>query len=136
MTNKLRAILLAAGFGTRLRPLTLSIPKCLVNINSKPLLGLWIDKLMKLGCESVAINTHYLSDKVSSYLYENHSDNHVIQTIYEPELLGTAGTLLANMAFFAGSTGILIHADNLMLDDLEGLLDAHALQSTKVNNHL
>ncbi|MEB3354229.1 MAG: sugar phosphate nucleotidyltransferase, partial [Cyanobacteriota bacterium] len=49
-----------------------------------------------------------------------------VHTIHEPELLGTAGTLLTNQAFFEDATGLLIHADNAMAEDLQGLLAAHA----------
>ena len=49
-----------------------------------------------------------------------------VHTIHEPKLLGTAGTLLANQAFFSGATGLLIHADNAIARDLQGLLAAHA----------
>ena len=45
----IRSLLLAAGLGTRLRPITLSLPKCLVEINGKPILKKWIDKLEKIG---------------------------------------------------------------------------------------
>ena len=48
-----------------------------------------------------------------------------VQTVHEPELLGTAGTLLANQEFFMGATGLLIHADNAMAGDLKDFLDAH-----------
>ena len=48
-----------------------------------------------------------------------------IETIHEPELLGTAGTLLANQEFFKGATGLLIHADNAMAGDIRDFLSAH-----------
>ena len=51
--KKIKAILLAAGYGTRLRPLTLNVPKCLVEINGEPLLSNWLKKLENLGCEEV-----------------------------------------------------------------------------------
>ena len=54
--------------GTRLRPLTNSIPKCLVKIGGKPILEIWLENLSKAGCEEVIINTHYLSEKVEEYL--------------------------------------------------------------------
>ena len=61
---KIKALLLAAGIGTRLRPLTLKTPKCLVEINGIPFLGLWLNKLNNLGCDEVLVNTHYLHEKV------------------------------------------------------------------------
>ena len=65
---KIKALLLAAGFGTRLRPLTLTNPKCLMEINGVPILGHWLEKLDNLGCNEVLINTHYLNKKVEDYL--------------------------------------------------------------------
>ena len=66
--KKLNAILLSAGFGTRLRPLTLTKPKCLMEINNKCLLELWINHLQKLKVDSVLVNTHYLDNQVKQFL--------------------------------------------------------------------
>ena len=117
MSKPLRALLLAAGLGTRLRPLTLTKPKCLVELAGKPLLGHWLQKLEKAGCESTLVNSHYLSAQVADYLKDWRSSTMSVSIFHEPELLGTAGTLLANEAFFDGTTGLLIHADNAMSDD-------------------
>ena len=125
MTRSFRALLLAAGLGTRLRPITLHTPKCLVPIKGEPLLGHWLRKLEIAGCESVLINTHYLADQVEAFLKGWQSSTMVVQTVHEPQLLGTAGTLLANQAFFRGRTGLLIHADNAMAGDLTDFIVAH-----------
>lgn len=125
MSRPLRALLLAAGLGTRLRPITLRTPKCLVQIHGEPLLGRWLRQLEAAGCEAVLINTHYLADQVEKFLQERPLSAMGVQTINEAELLGTAGTLIANSAFFENATGLLIHADNAMAGDLQGLLDAH-----------
>ncbi len=121
----LRALLLAAGLGTRLRPITLHTPKCLVSIGGEPLLGRWLRQLEDAGCEAVLVNTHHLAEQVQGFLQEWRSDGMAVHIIHEPELLGTAGTLMANRAFFKGSTGLLIHADNAMADNLGPLLEAH-----------
>ena len=126
MTRPLRALLLAAGLGTRLRPITETIPKCLVEVGGEPLLNRWLKQLEDVGCEAVLINTHYLAEQVEIFLQERRSGPMRVYTTHEPELLGTAGTLLANSSFFEDSIGLLIHADNAMADDLEGLLAAHA----------
>jgi mannose-1-phosphate guanylyltransferase len=126
MNRPLRALLLAAGLGTRLRPLTLATPKCLVPIAGEPLLGRWLRQLEAAGCEAVLINTHHLANQVVTFVQGWRSKAMTVQTVHEPRLLGTAGTLLANRAFFADATGLLIHADNLMGGDLSGLLQAHA----------
>ena len=65
MLKEYKALLLSAGLGTRLRPITNEIPKCLVEINKKPILHMWLDKLQNIEINSVLINTHYLANKVS-----------------------------------------------------------------------
>jgi mannose-1-phosphate guanylyltransferase len=120
----MRAILLAAGYGTRLRPLTNIIPKCLVPINGKPLLDIWLTNLSNAGIKPCLINTHYLSDKVESYLKASRFQSGVVQ-VHEEKLLGTAGTLIANSAFFEGGDGLLAHADNYCLADFKSFIHAH-----------
>lgn len=120
----MKAILLAAGLGTRLRPITNLIPKCLVSIHGKALLQIWIEKLTHLGVESVLINTHYLSEIVESFILKGGYSNYV-ELRHEDILLGTAGTLIKNINFMDGQDGMLIHADNYCLDSLEGLVKAH-----------
>ena len=66
----IRSLLLSAGLGTRLRPITFNLPKCLVEINGKPILKVWIDKLKKINAEKILINTHYLSDQVDKLIDE------------------------------------------------------------------
>ena len=126
----LRALLLAAGLGTRLRPITLHTPKCLVSIGGEPLLGRWLRQLEAIGCEAVLVNTHYLAEQVEAFLKGWRSDGMKVQTVHEPELLGTAGTILGNQGFFQGATGLLIHADNAMGENLGGLLEAHRQRPT------
>ena len=125
MTKTIKSLLLAAGLGTRLRPLTYKIPKCLVEINNKPLLEDWIDKLESINTESVLINTHHLADKVLDFLNNQRYRKINIHNVYEEKLLGTAGTLIANHQFFLNSTGILIHADNFSTFNLFDLIKAH-----------
>jgi mannose-1-phosphate guanylyltransferase len=125
MNQPLRALLLAAGLGTRLRPLTLQTPKCLMQIDGEPLLGRWLRHLEQLGCESVLVNTHYLATEVEAFLRGWNSPIMELHTSYEPNLLGTAGTLIANSEFFSGATGLLIHADNAMASSLTPFLNAH-----------
>ena len=123
--RNLRALLLAAGFGTRLKPITNNLPKCLVEISGKPLLGRWILQLEALGCDSILLNTHYLSNLVMNYLNSFPKNRLKINTSYEEKLKGTAGTLFDNIDFFEGYTGILLHADNVSDFDLRNLLKAH-----------
>ena len=120
-----RALLLAGGLGTRLRPITNEMPKCLVEVNNKSLLERWFDKLKEINCERVLVNTHYMHEKVIKFIKERQKDELEIDYIYEPVLLGTAGTLIKNKTFFKRGTNMVIHADNIMKDDLIGLLKAH-----------
>ena len=121
----IRALLLAAGFGTRLRPLTLTKPKCLVEVNGKPILEHWLNKLEEINTERILINTHYLADKVNNFLNYDYLQNTKIQKFHENQLLGTAGTLIANYKFFIDSTGLMIHSDNFTNMKLINLIEAH-----------
>ena len=112
MPKTIKALLLSAGLGTRLRPITESIPKCLVEINNKPILEYWIEKLENISVDQIIVNTHYLSHKVDLFLEKQNRKDMKILNFYEEKLLGTAGTLIANYEFFSDSLGILIHADN------------------------
>ena len=119
----MKAILLSAGYGKRLRPLTSRVPKCLVEINNNPLLKIWINKLKKIGVDDFLVNTHYLSDQVDSFIKENNYKE--VKLKYEDKLLGTAGTLIKNINFFEDQDGMLIHADNFAMDSFKNLLDFH-----------
>lgn len=120
----MRALLLAAGLGTRLRPLTNTIPKCLVPIGGQPLLGIWLKHLAKAGIEPLLVNTHYLASQVEAFI-DTSPYRDKVTLANEPQLLGTAGTLIANLDFFQGEDGLLIHADNYCLTDLTAFQKAH-----------
>jgi len=119
-----RALLLAAGLGTRLRPLTDTTPKCLVPIKGKPLLDIWCEALLAAGVTKLLINLHYKSEQVQQHL-ESSKFFEFVATVYEPSLLGTAGTLLANRKFFENQDGILLHADNYCETNISELISAH-----------
>lgn len=120
----MRALLLAAGMGTRLRPLTDSLPKCLVPIHGKPLLGYWFDLLFRGGIERALVNTHYLPDQVRNYVGASPWRDK-IELAHEYELLGTGGTILANKGFFQNQPFLLAHADNLARFDMGAFLTRH-----------
>lgn len=111
-----KAILLSAGFGTRLKPITNNIPKCLVPINQTPLLQIWLEQLSKAGFSEFLINTHYLPEKVNQFI-ENSPFKDQITTFHEEELLGTLGTLKATKTFWSDSDVLIAHADNLCICD-------------------
>ena len=120
----MKAILLAAGFGTRLRPLTNSVPKCLVPINNKPLLLIWLERLTDAGVKCFLINTHYLAQNVSEFVSSSEF-NDKCKLVYEENLLGTAGTLLNNLSFVGNGDCMLIHADNFCLANFSEFQIAH-----------
>jgi len=117
-------LLLAAGFGTRLRPITESIPKCLVTIKGDPLLNIWMKSLNQISFKKIFINTHYLSNQVNSFISLLNYDMD-ITIFHENILLGTAGTIIKNIDFFLNEDLMVIHADNYCLTDLSLLINAH-----------
>jgi len=120
----MRALLLAAGLGTRLRPITNDTPKCLVPINGRPLLDIWVETLVCSGVKEILVNAHYLHNQVKEYV-NNSKYKNLILIQYEEELLGTAGTLIKNSSFLEDEGGLLIHADNLCLSGLEPFYKSH-----------
>ncbi len=120
----MRAILLAAGCGTRLRPLTNKIPKCLVPIKGRPLLDIWLERLTQAGVGPFLINTHYLAEQVEAFI-ETSPYREQVSLVHERQLLGTAGTLMANLDFFQEEDGLLVHADNYCLADFRAFVQAH-----------
>ena len=89
MTN-FNLMILAAGYGKRMKNLTELKPKPLLKINNKELLRHNIDFFINLGCKKIVINTHYLHDQIQNFIEEYYS-NRNIQLIYEPTLLNTGG---------------------------------------------
>ena len=121
----MRALLLAAGLGTRLRPITDTIPKCLVPIRGRPLLDYWLDLLFADSTiERVLVNTHHFADAVQAHLAASRWRDRV-DTVHEPDLLGTGGTVLANAGYLDASDFLVAHADNLTDLDLGAFLSAH-----------
>jgi mannose-1-phosphate guanylyltransferase len=121
----MKAFVLAAGVGSRLRPVTDTIPKCMVRVAGRPLLERWLESLRRAGVDEVLLNLHYLPDVVRAYLAER-TRPPAVRTVYEPELLGSAGTLIANRDWVAEEQMFLAcYADNLTDFDLLGLVAAH-----------
>lgn len=118
------ALLLTAGFGTRLSPLTSILPKCLMPIHGRPLLGLWLELLKRGGVDRVFINLHHHADLVEEYI-ENSPYKELINFLHEPKLLGTAGTINRLKSQFTSNDLCLIHADNLSLYDFKKFQTAY-----------
>jgi mannose-1-phosphate guanylyltransferase len=123
----MKAFLLAAGKGTRLRPFTDTHPKCLIPIDDRPLLAIWLDLLARSGVDQVLINTHHHADQVERFIAEYRSKTAIeILTVYEPDLLGSAGTVWQNRRFVDGQEDFVIaYADNLTDLNLAKMVDRH-----------
>ncbi len=124
----MKAFLLAAGVGTRLRPYTDKTPKCLMPIQGIPLLEIWITLLEKNNINEVLINTHHLADQVEAFVKRIQKKVRIkITTKYEKNLLGSGGTILSNRNFVDGGNDFLIiYADNLTNIDLKKMIGFHS----------
>ena len=126
----MKAFLLAAGEGRRLRPLTDTTPKCLVPICGTPLLGIWLGLLERSGVTDVLINLHYRHDQVRRFL-DSYPTTLRVETVYEPRLVGSAGTVVANRSFVAGEPTFLVaYADNLTRLDVGRMRRHHDAAGT------
>jgi mannose-1-phosphate guanylyltransferase len=120
----MRALLLAAGLGTRLRPLTETVPKCLVPIHGLPLLDYWLALVFAAGVERTLLNTHWLPEAVRAHVAGSPWRDR-IDLVHEEILLGTGGTLKANRAYFGAEPILVAHADNLTAFDLPEMIRRH-----------
>jgi len=133
----MKAFLLSAGLGTRLRPLTNETPKCLLPIGGRPLLEIWLELLGLYGVSEALVNTHWYADKVERFLSADYADytdqinnekrpKPNIKLFYEEELLGSGGTLLANREWVAdGQPFFILYGDNLTNVDLGKMYEFH-----------
>jgi len=124
----MKAFLLTAGLGTRLLPITNTIPKCLIEIGGKPLIHWWFDAMGQAGITEVLINLHHFPEQVKDYVQTIDTS---IQVHYfmEKTLLGSAGTLLANYDFVKNEKSFfIIYSDNLSSIKLKDLFDFHSNQ--------
>lgn len=124
----MRAFLLAAGYGTRLRPITDTIPKCMVPIQGRPLLSWWFDLLRLHGISEVLVNTHYLPQPVDDFIerYNRQDTGLTAYSCHEETLLGSGGTVRANRAFIGDDPDFFIcYADTLTNLNLSDLFHTH-----------
>lgn len=121
----MKAFLLAGGRGERLRPLTLTMPKCLVPVNGEPLLGIWLDALGACGIDDILINVSQFPEQVTDYVAARHAGPRVT-VVSEAEPMGNAGTVRANREFVEADEDFwIIYSDNLCLVDLRVLEHFH-----------
>ena len=121
----MKAILLAAGLGTRLRPLTDTTPKCLVRVGDRALLDIWLDAFEHSGVHHVMVNTHHLAGEVREHVARR-TGGPEVTLAHEQALRGSAGTLRAARSFLEdGPFFLAVNADNLTDFDLRNLVEAH-----------
>ena len=113
--NDFNLMILAAGYGKRMKNLTYSKPKPLLKIKNKELLRHNIDFFIDLGCKKIVINTHYLHEKIK-YFIEQHYSNIDIKLTYEPTLLNTGGGI-KNALNFLGHKNFLVANADIMLQE-------------------
>jgi len=119
-----KAIILSAGKGTRLKPITENVPKVIIEVKGKPCLQHNIEALKNHGITDIAINTHYLPEKIKELFGDGSNLGVKLNYSYEPELLGTSGAL-NNFREFFDDTFIVIYGDVLHEINLTEMLDFH-----------
>lgn len=102
-----KAIILSAGFGKRMRPLTLTTPKPLLKIGSKTLLSNTIDVLQKFGIKEIFINTHYLAEQIKSFIKNNKFQSKITLVEEKKTILNTGGGIM-NLSTRLGKNPFLV----------------------------
>ncbi len=127
----MRAMVLAAGLGTRLGEITQKIPKCLVPVRGKTLLAHTIDRLKAVGVDYVVINTHHFAEQVERYVAEQNNFGITVHLSNEPVLLDTGGGIYKARGHFEGERDFFVHnADVFHFLDLKRLLAQHRESSS------
>ena len=126
----MKAMILAAGLGTRLRPLTDTIPKALVEVRGRPLLAWVIDRLAQYGFTDIIVNAYYLADQIEAFVdrypEETGIDGLRLVVSREEKLLGTGGGVQHASWFFDDGEPFLVHNTDIITDlDLNRLMKAH-----------
>jgi NDP-sugar pyrophosphorylase family protein len=123
----MKAMIFAAGLGTRLRPLTNDRPKALVEIGGKPMLERVITKLAGAGFEDITINIHHFGEKIIEFLEKNNNFGLNIHISDERDmLLDTGGGILKARQFLDGDEPFLVHNADILTDiDLNAMYQSH-----------
>ncbi len=120
----MKALILAAGLGTRLTPYTDHTPKPLFPVGGRPLLDIIIRNLETAGCESIIINTHHLHDKIDAFL-NSQKYSISVTTRHEPVILGTGGAIKNASDFWNNAPFIVINSDIFTDIDLREVYGFH-----------
>jgi aminoglycoside/choline kinase family phosphotransferase/choline kinase len=123
----MKALILAAGYGTRLRPYTDHTPKPLFSIAGRPLLDIIIENLQKAGCEAIIINTHHLHREIERFI-TSRNYSVPVTTRFEPQILGTGGAIKNVADFWDQRPFMVINADIVADVDLAKVYRTHCRQ--------
>lgn len=125
MNTITQAFVLAAGLGTRLRPLTDDLPKPLIPIFQKPLITFALDHLINAGVERFVINTHKQAKLFENFFCDNEYDGHSVTLVHESDLLETGGGIKNAERYFGGDPFLTYSGDILTDINLQPLIDEH-----------
>jgi N-acetyl-alpha-D-muramate 1-phosphate uridylyltransferase len=115
-----RGMILAAGFGKRLQPLTLTTPKPLIDLGGKPLIQYALERYQSRQLETIVVNTHYLGDQVATYLRDKGEGIHVS---FESEVLGTGGGIAKALPYFGNYPFFSLNSDIWVRETAGDILD-------------
>ena len=134
----MKALIFAAGLGTRLKPITDTLPKALVPVAGEPLLQILIEKLKSAGYNEVVINLHHFADKIRDYVANNNSFGIDVQFSDETDLLRETGGGIRHAArLLAGNEPFLVHNVDIISNlNFEDFLDAHYSESISIDTPL
>jgi NDP-sugar pyrophosphorylase family protein len=121
----MKAFILAAGLGTRLRSLGLDLPKVMVPVGGKPLLEHHLELFKRQGIRELIVNLHYLPEKITSYFGDGSRFGVKITYSREPELLGTAGAVKKMERELLDGTFVVFYGDNLVRVQFAPLIEFH-----------
>jgi mannose-1-phosphate guanylyltransferase len=130
MSKHLSGLLLAAGLSIRLslRTYTLSTPKCLAPISSKPNQGRWLRNLETCSCRTIIMNVYHQADQVEPFLKGWSLTGMAFETVGNRKLFGETGTLIGNQAAIEGAAGLQNPTEKVIASDQADLLLAKGLR--------
>ncbi len=122
----MRAVVLCAGLGTRLSPLTDRLPKPLVPVANRAILDLILDRLGAVGIEDVGLNLHHMAPVIEAHVALRRNGRPRVHTVYEPEILDTGGGIAHFRAWGEQDGALLVHNADIVTDlDITSVIDSH-----------
>ena len=128
----MKAMVLAAGFGNRLQPLTRVLPKPMFPVLGRPLLSHTFDLLKSAKVREAAVNTHHLPDSITNYFEREKPPHLKLHFSYEEKILGTAGGIKKMQDFLEDGPFILINGDIITDISLDKVIDFHKKNNSKL----